>query len=416
MTGRGPIAGSEAASLIALPDGSVRPEVLADPYPLYARLRAEAPVIFDHGVNGWLVSRYDDVRALALDERVRARRSASYFRGLPALERTRFELFARTRDAMVFYLDGEPHTRVRRAVSGAVQDAVAARGAALVASHAEALVAPIAAARGEVDIVRDLAAPLPRLVLADLLGLPTDAAPAIYAQSVAISTAMGGIIRTEHVERADDALRELRPRLLALAADAAPGSILAGLRAALDGGELDEEELVASVVALSVAGHETTTSLIANAVIALAGNPSARELARASATGARRVVDEVLRFDPPTQITAREAGEDLDVADRTIPRGERVILLWASANRDPERFERPDAFEPGRADRLSSLSFGVGAHHCPGAALGRMEAEIALRVLLDAVGSIRLARAPARRQSFTFRGPTALPAIVGPAG
>ena len=261
-------------SLIALADGSVRPEVLADPYRIYAKLRTETPVIFDQGVNAWLVSRYDDVRALALDTRLAARRSQSYFRALAPEERARFELFARTREAMLFYLDGPTHARIRRAVAGALHESVAALGPALVVRHAEALVERIATSGDvEVDLVRDLAEPLPRLVLSDLLGLPEDEAEAIYRQSVAYNSALGGVIGARHVEQAEQALRELRPRLLALAADPAPGSILAPLRDAVDAHDLTEDELVASAVVLVAAGHETTTGLIANALVALARNP-----------------------------------------------------------------------------------------------------------------------------------------------
>jgi cytochrome P450 len=395
-------------SLIALADRSVRPEVLADPYRVYAKLRAQTPVTFDGGVNAWLVSRYDDVRALALDQRLQAGRSQSYFRSLPARERTRFELFGRTREAMLFYLDGPAHARVRLAVAGALHEAVAALGPALVKRHVEALVDRIAASRGEIDLVRDLAEPLPRLVLSDLLGLPDGEAATIYRQSVAYNSSLGGVIATRHVEQAEGALRELRPRLLAIADDAEPASILAALRAAVDAGDLTEDELVASAVALVAAGHETTTSLIANAFVALARNPSAQALVDSSETATRRVVDEVLRFEPPIQLTAREAGEELQIEGQTIRRGDRVLLLLASANRDPSRFERPDAFEPGRAERLAALSFGIGPHHCPGAGLARTQAEVAVRVLLHAVGSIRLSHEPAWKNSFTFRGPASV--------
>jgi cytochrome P450 len=415
MTASPPVQRRSGRSLVTLPDGTVRPEVLADPYALYAQLRAEAPVHFDPGVGGWLVSRYDDVRALALDERLLASRSRSFFRSLPAGERTRFELFARMREAMLLYLDGPPHARVRRAVAAAVHDAVAALVPARVEHHAEALVERIAATDGEVDLVAALAAPLPRLVLADLLGLPNDEAATMVRQSMAISAVMGGVIRADRVEQAEHALGELGPRLLALAAEAAPPGILAALRDAVEAGELGEDELVGSAVALSVAGHETTTNLIANAIIALADNPSAAEIVRRSEAGARSVVDEVLRFDAPVQIAARETAVDLDVGDVTIPAGERVVLLWGSANRDPERFEHPDRFEPGRPDHLATLSFGIGPHRCPGSGLARTEAELALRTLLRVCGSFRVAREPARRSSFTFRGPSALPAYLGAA-
>ena len=401
-------------SLIVLADGSVRPEVLADPYALYAKLRAQTPAVFDSGVNAWLVSRYDDVRGLALDERLRARRSQSYVRALAPGERARFELFRRTRDAMILFLDGPTHTRVRRAVAGAVHASVAALGPALVKRHVAALVDRIATSPGEIDLVRDLAEPLPRLVLSGLLGLPlSEEATTLYRQSLAFNSSFGGAITIRRVEAAERALRELRPPMLAIATDPAPGSILASLRTAVDAGELTEDELVASAVALVAAGHETTTHLVANTFVALAGNPAAQALAGSSDAAARSVVDEVLRFEPSIQLTAREAGQDLEVAGQTIRRGDRVLLLLASANRDPARFDRPDSFEPGRADRLSALSFGIGPHRCPGSGLARTQAEIALRALLDAVGSIRLAEEPIWKDSFTFRGPVALPAHAG---
>jgi cytochrome P450 len=395
-------------SLIGRPDGTIHPEVLADPYPLYARLRAESPVLFDRGLNGWLVSRYADVRALALDERVLARRSQSYFSALTPEERTRYPVFLGIRDAMVFYLDGPRHARIRRAVARALHRSVGELGPALVARHAATLVAGIARSGGEADLVRDLAEPLPRLVLADVIGLPAGDAPRVYERSLAYSAAMGGVIRTSVVEAAEAAASELRPRLLALAAEAASGSALAPLRDAGEAGDLSEDELVAAVMALVTAGHETTTNLIANALLALARAPDMQALARSSAAATSRVVDEVLRFDAPVQMTAREAGEDLDVGGEVIPGGDRVVLLFGSAGRDPEAFSRPDAFDPDRSDRSAALSFGVGSHQCLGSRLARMQAETAIGVLLDAVGRIELRREPPRKASFTFRGPAAL--------
>lgn len=400
-------------SLVALPDGSVRPEVLANPYPLYAQLRADTPVVFDPGVNGWLVSRYDDVRALALDERLLARRSQSYFRGLPPHERTRFPRFRLIRNAMLVYMDGPAHARVRRVVAGALQRSVAALGPTLVLRHVEALVAQIATSQRRVDLVRDLAEPLPRMVLTDLLGLPHDEAAEIYQQSVAFNTALGGVIDTRRVKTAEQALRKLRPSLSRLAMDPLPGSILAALRSAVRAGDLTDDELVASAVMLVAAGHETTTNLIANTLVTLARNPTAQALVTSGDAAARQVVDEVLRFDAPVQITAREASEDLEVGHETISGGDRVVLLLGSANRDPVTFHCPDAFNPGRPERLAALSFGVGPHHCPGSSLARMQAEMAVRALLDAVGPIRLSHEPIWKNSFTFRGPVALVAHVG---
>jgi cytochrome P450 len=136
-------------------------------------------------------------------------------------------------------------------------------------------------------------------------------------------------------------------------------------------------------------------------------------MAGASDAGARSVVDEVLRFEPSIQLIARQAAQDVEVADRRIGRGDRVLLLLASANRDPARFERPDEFAPGRADRLSALGFGIGPHHCPGSGLARTEAAVAVRALLNAVGAVRLAREPCWKNSFTFRGPVAVVAQLG---
>jgi cytochrome P450 len=245
-------------------------------------------------------------------------------------------------------------------------------------------------------------------VLTDLLGLPHDEAAKIYQQSVAFNTVLAGVIDARRVENAERALRELRPSLSRLAVDPPPRSILARLRSAVVTGDLTEDELVASAVTLVAAGHETTTNLIANTLVALAGNPSVQDLAISSDVAAGRVVDEVLRFDAPVQLTAREASEDLVVAHEAISHGDRVVLLWGSANRDPATFQCPDAFDPGRPERLSALSFGVGPHHCPGSGLARMQAAMAVRALLQAVGPIRLSQEPSWRNSFAFRGPATL--------
>jgi len=288
-------------SLIVLADGSVRPEVLADPYALYSKLRVQTPAVFDSGVNAWLVSRYDDVRGLALDERLRARRSQSYVRALAPGERARFELFRRTRDAMILFLDGPTHTRVRRAVAGAVHASVAALGPALVKRHVAALVDRIATSPGEIDLVRDLAEPLPRLVLSGLLGLPlSEEATTLYRQSLAFNSSFGGAITIRRVEAAERALRELRPPMLAIATDPAPGSILASLRTAVDAGELTEDELVASAVALVAAGHETNDAPRREHLRRARGQPGGpgpRGLERRRGTERRRRGSEVRAID-----------------------------------------------------------------------------------------------------------------------
>lgn len=395
-------------SRIALPDGSVRADVLADPYELYAGLREHAPVVFDSGVNGWLVSRYDDVRASALDERLLARRSSSYYRGLPAHERSRFPLFRRTRDSMLLYQDGSIHVRIRRAVARALHSSVSELGTALVARHVGELIARISDSRGDVDLVQGLAEPLPRLVLTGLLGLPPEEGESIYRQSVAINAALGGVISPHRVEQAEEALRVLRPRLSALAAEPPSGSVLGPLREAVREGELSEDELVASAVVLVTAGHETTTNLIGNTLIALGRNPDIQTLIVNKSIQIRNVVNEALRFEAPVQMTAREAREDLVIGQQPIKRGARVVLLWGSANRDPAAFLRPNAFDPRGPERLSALSFGVGPHHCLGARLARMQAEMAVRSLLDAVGPIRITQEPIWKNNFSFRGPVSL--------
>ena len=243
---------------------------------------------------------------------------------------------------MIFYLDGPAHARVRRAVAGAVHASVAALGPALVARHAAALVDRIATSRGEIDLVRDLAEPLPRLVLCDLLGLPHGEAATIYRQSVAFNTSLGGPITTRRVEAADRALRELRPRLLALATDPAPGSILASLRAAVDAGDLTEDELVASAVAMVAAGHETTTHLIANTCVALARNPAAAgpaELERRGGTQRRRRGPAVRAVDPADGTRSRRRTWRSRVRPSAAANGS--CCSWRSANRDPVEVRTP---------------------------------------------------------------------------
>lgn len=396
-------------------DGSIRRDVLEDPYPLYRQLREEDPVHFDPSLGGWMVTRYADVRACVADPRLSSERTQAYLSELPSVDRERFRRFADARGDMLLFCDGPKHQRLRRSVAGALRSL-----------HDERLLAAIEVRAGElldelgedgpVDLVAGFALPLPIAVLVDMLGVPAADAQRLIDWATAFNLAIGGVIQPELVARAQTAVEEVSAYLDDLLREGGESSpLLAYLDRERTAGKLDSAELHASCLMLITAGHETVSNLIGNGLLALLRNPPQLRRLRADACLPAGAVDELMRYDAPVQLTAREATTSLELGGKQVEAGQRVIPIWGAANRDPEVFADPDQlnlerFRPGR-----QLGFGSGRHRCVGAPLGRDEAEIALAAVLRRFPRIELAEPPVRKENFSFRGLQRLLVDVGPA-
>lgn len=383
----------------------------ADPFGFYARLRADAPVQpvrWMRGSTAWLVTRYDDVERALRDPRLTKDRAAltPSDRG-PRVPRTVAAL-----QRGLLGLDGADHARLRRLVHQAFTPRRVEQMRAQTRVLADGLL-DAAVRRGAMDLVADYAAPLPLTVIARVLGVPESDGPRFRAWTQALM-AVG-----EHPLRSAVSVtrfvRYLR-RLIDRRAHDPRDDLITALLAARDGDDrLSTDEIVAMLVLLLTAGHETTLNLVGAGTLALLEHPGQADRIRADDGGVRPAVEELLRFTSPAQTaTERWAVEDVEIAGRTVPRGSLVLAAIASANRDEAVFDRPETLDVTRSPN-PHLAFGKGVHYCLGAPLARMEAEIAIPTLLRRAPDLRRPDpdAPVRwRGGAIVRGLEALPVLV----
>jgi len=390
-------------------------------YETFAQMRADDPVFCQPGIDGetliWFVSRYDDVAAVLLDDERFVRDPALAFTAdeLQASAQGMPEAFAFI-DQNMLNRDGDDHRRLRKLVTKAFTPRMVELLRPRIEEIADSLIDAVEQ-RGEMDLVEEYAFPLPITVIAELLGIPVADRERFRRWSNAVVTpALGpdalaefGALMTEFVAY----LRELFERRRAAPAD----DLISALLQVRDGGDaLSEEELFSMVVLLIVAGHETTVNLIANAVLALLEHPDALAALRDDPVRIPDAVEECLRYDGPVERALnRWAATDVELGGHTIRRGDIVIVLIGSADRDPEQFPDPDVLDLERSEGRH-LAFGRGSHYCLGAPLARLEGEIALKVLLRRLPALRLAvpRDELRwRPVPLFRSMVALPVAWG---
>jgi cytochrome P450 len=381
----------------------------ADPYPAYARLRMADPIHrTPHGL--WILTRHADVAAVLRD---------------PGFGREGFERHfglnngvgsdaGGHRQSMLFR-DPPHHARLRDAVSRAFTPRAVEALRPRVQAHVDALLDRVAPA-GRMDVVTDLAEPLPRAIIGELLGIPEAHRTACAAWSAAVARSLDALPIPEDrplVAEGQTARRALGGyvRELIAARRAQPASDLVStlVDAADQDGLLTDSELVAMVVLLLVAGTETTVSLIGTTVWVLLGHPAELARLREGPWLLPAAVEEALRWESPVQRTWRIARADVELAGHRIPAGALVVLLLGAANRDPARFAEPDRFDLLRRD-LGHLAFGAGVHACLGAFLARLEAQVAVSALLRRWPTLQFATdRPAWRSTTTLRSLTTLP-------
>ena len=387
----------------------------ADTYATFARMREQDPVLCQPGLDGetpiWFVTRYDDAEAVLRDNArfVRDPRLA-----LPPEQlRSGLPEFVAFIDSNMLNRDGEDHRRLRRLVSKAFTPRMIERLRPRIQEIADELIDRVSAA-GEMELVSAFAFPLPMTVIAELLGVPVADRDRFREWSTAM---VRPALTADEADRADALLTAFVDYLLALFAERRekPGAdLISALVSVEDGGDtLSEEELSSMVALLIVAGHETTVSLIGNAMVALLTHPEQRSELERDPSLLPRSVEELIRFDGPVERTLnRWAAADVELRGQTIRRGELVIVVLGAADRDPQRFEDPDALVLAAERETRHLGFGRGPHFCLGAPLARLEAEIALGTLLRRLSGLRLAVPPEDirwRPVPLFRSLVALP-------
>jgi cytochrome P450 len=386
------------------------PDVLADPYPLYARLRQESPVLWDRFLHAWVLTRYDDV------VEVLGRFSAECTPTPERLTELGMQRLAPVAEIMVkqmLFMDPPQHRRVR----GLASTAFTARRVERLRDHIRDIANDLidrVVSRGEMDLMSDFAGPLPAIVSAEMLGLPTQDHEQLKDWSQTFAQILGNF--QNNPDGMDDVLNAASDmaaylhRALVRYSDA-PTVGLIGLlgQARVQGDRLTEEEVVANTIITMVGAQETTTNLIGNGLVTLLRNPAALAQLREEPAILPSAVEELLRYESPSQQTTRIAPEDLVLGGQLIERGQSVIAVMGAANRDPERFADPDRLNLTRHDNRH-LAFGWGPHFCFGAPLGRIEAQIAFETLLTRLPEIELVGGPLQwRANLKLRGLQTLP-------
>jgi cytochrome P450 len=389
------------------------PGFLADPYPAYHRLRAEDPV-HRHPLGFFVLTRYDDVAAFLRD----ARFGKS---GYEALFEARFGggPDASWLALSMLFRDPPDHTRLRALVGQAFTPRVVETLRPRIQAIVELLLDRVAQA-GSMDVIEDLAYPLPVTVISELLGVPAGEADQIKAWSRDVARALDAIalpVGPEVLERGRRATGAMVDYFGRLADERRrqPGEdLLSGLvRAEEAGDRLTERELLATCVLLYVAGHETTVNLVGNGLLALLRHPSEWQRLREDPGRLPGAIEELLRYDGPVQRTGRMAAEDVRIGGVEIPAGTLVVALLGAANRDPAQFREPDWLDVTR-EEPRHLAFGAGIHYCLGAPLARLEARMAFGALLRRFPGMSLdTERPVWRPSSALRGLETLPVQLG---
>jgi len=397
------------------------PTALDDPYPLYDELRAAAPVYRDRRLFGCILTRYDDVVSVLKDPRVSSRRPTAderVPRSFAAIADQIHELRA-FQSRWMMYLDPPEHTRLRALVNSSFTPAAVARMRDRVQCLVDELLRPLMEGV-TFDVVQSFARPLPALVIADILGLPAEDRTLFQAWSDGITAGMvlstgqdaiEGLTAAHHCQR--ELIRYFEDMIQARRTEP-HDDLLSALIAAEEGGSrLDDAELIAMCVLLLFAGHETTTRLIGNGILALVDWPSEFERLRAEPGITPQAVEECLRFDSPVQATGRRATTDMEIRGCHIRAGEFLSPVIGAANRDPAAFEDPNRLDIGRVENRH-LSVALGAHFCLGAPLARLEGQIAIGSIVGAFRHLEPSGNRVRRRNFYMRGLESLP-LVGTA-
>jgi len=397
------------------------PEFLRDPFPVLRRLREDDPVHWSPRLKAWVLTRYDDVKAVCLDKEVSSDRLRPYFATLPGEEAARIGQIVRYLTHWMVFRDPPEHTRLRRPTSKVfhLQSMNAMRP---VAEELTQWLLGRIGHRREIDFIADFAGPLPALVIMAMLGVPREELAKVKRMSDDMALFIGSSrMSQDKYDIAESATKEMAAFFLELIQDRkrnARQDLLSQLvHLEDDGDRLSEDELVATCILLLFAGHETTTNHIANGLLSLLRFPSELDALRKQPEIAQRAIEELLRYDGPSGAQVRVVKVEQEMRGKRLKPGDRVFIMLNAANRDPEVYEQPDRLHLARGGP-AHLTFGFGMHICLGFPLARMEGQVALPAVVCHWKRIALAAPESRLEwlnSMVFRGMKSLPlSVEGP--
>jgi pimeloyl-[acyl-carrier protein] synthase len=399
---------------------ALTPEFREDPYQFFALLREHEPV-HQTPFGVYLVSRHADAAAIVRDPHLSTnQQNSELFRAFAeANPPTEANDMDQMNDVVMLFQDPPDHTRLRGLVSKAFTPKMIERLRDRVQQIVdERLDAVVDRGDGSMDVVADLAYPLPVVIICELLGVPPDdhATFQSWSSELAASIDPDPLIspeQRERIEAAGSAFLEYFGDLIEHRRQSLRDDLLSALIEAEEGGDrLSEEELLGTALFLLIAGHETTVNLIGNGTLALVKHRDQLERLRDDPSLDRHAVEELLRFDSPVQLTQRITLDEYEIGDITIPKGQNLVPLLGAANRDPAEFDEPDRLDIGRENANRNVAFGGGHHFCLGASLARLEGAVAIGTLVRRFPDIELAGEPVRRTTFTLRGLEHLPVSV----
>ncbi len=388
-----------------------------NPYPFYARLRAEkpvCPVTLPDKRTIWLVTRYDDVVSVLKDERF-VKNPLNVAPGYAAVKEPWVPQFARPFTQHMLTQDKADHSRLRGLVNKAFSPGMVEQMRLRIESFTRTLLQRVQGQQ-QIDLIADYALPIPTTIIAEMMGVPANDRARFNRWTNAImqvSSTRWGMLR--QLPNVWAFARYIRKFIQLKQRDPGEDLVSELVKAEVDGERLSDDELTGMVFLLLVAGHETTVNLIGNGVLALLQHPEQMQLLRNEPDLIKPAVEELLRFGSPVEMgTERYAREDLTIAGVKIPGGSLVGVVLASANRDETQFVKPDSLDILREPN-KHLAFGLGRHYCTGAPLARLEGQIAINMLLHMIPQFRL-DAPTQalrwRPGLVTRGLESLPIAV----
>lgn len=395
------------------------PAIMADPFPTYAHLRKHDPVHWSPSLKSWIITRYDDVRDLLLSDKLSVNRLSQFYTALPPEDAELLKDIIHYLNLWIAFRDPPDHTRVRRIMRYAFTAQAIENMRPQIIEITDMLLNRLeASGRNDIDLISEYALQLPALVIMDLLGVPRAMLNEFKTWSDDMAVFIGGARNSgDKYERASRGSQKMSSYFAQLINERAknprPGFLMDLINARDEGNQLSNDELIATCILILFAGHETTTNLIGNGTLLLLRHPEQLSKLKAYPALNHSMVEEVLRFDGPTNALVRVAAKDHELHGRQIREGERVFVMVNSANRDPRAFNNADSFDINRKQNRH-ITFGQGIHLCLGAKLAREEGRIAIERLVNRFPNLALdpKAAPEWLDAMVPRGTSRLPVLL----